>query len=615
MLAAVWTLRLVLVGGITVVVSGLRVRSNDPIKPVEIVIGALVVWALTGGVRSALRVWRKVSASATRLPFVRSVHAAPAAAATLAALVCAAGLVRGTTTAAGSDASGYVSQADRWLHGTLKPPQPWVGLVPWPNAPWTFAPLGYKPVNDHPPYEQAPTYSPGLPLMMALAKSVGGQAGLFAVVPICGALLVLATYGIGRRLRSPGTGVIAAWLAATTPIVLFMVVSPYSDVPVGAMWALAFFFLIGDGLWSIVLAGFVTGVAILVRPNIAFLAPVLGLWYLVRGSGSVARTLLQRIGDGAVYGVCAAPAVVFLMLLYNYLFGSPFESGYGRFADLLDLANVAPNARNYARWALDNQPYVTVFGLAGFAAWFAWPRGHARRAIVIAALIVAAVTAEYLLYMVFQPDDWSCLRFFIPVAPFLAVAAAGLAAWVIERTPPVGTLAVVVGVIAIGLSGFRTARDRFAFELWHGDRRYIAAASLIRDLAAPNSVVFSMQHSGSLRYYSGLTPIRFDMLASDWGDRALAWLNASGAHSYAVLDESDIDQFRDHFKGQKILDAIAVPVVIYRPFQDGAIVYLFDLTTPPVPGSKPRVVQETDPGRWRDWPAGPTPTLTLHPPS
>src|SRR5690348_13966638 len=96
MLAAVWTLRLVLVGGITVVVSGLRIRSNDPIRPVEIIIGALVVFALTGGVRSVLGVWRKVSASAPRLPFVRSVHAAPATAAVLAALVCAAGLVRGT---------------------------------------------------------------------------------------------------------------------------------------------------------------------------------------------------------------------------------------------------------------------------------------------------------------------------------------------------------------------------------------------------------------------------------------------------------------------------------------------------------------------------------------
>jgi hypothetical protein len=332
-------------------------------------------------------------------------------------------------------------------------------------------------------------------------------------------------------------------------------------------------------------------------------------------SPSGERTLLRRIGDGAVYAVCAAPAVVFLMLLYNYLFGSPFESGYGRFADMLQVSNIAPNLRNYGHWALDNQRYLTVLGLVGFVAPFAWPRGNGRRAIVIAALVVAAVTAEYLFYMVFQPDDWSCLRFFIPVAPFLAVSAAGLVAWAIERTPSVVKLALAVGVIAIGVSGFKTARDRFAFELWHGDRRYIAAASLMHSIAPANSVVFSMQHSGSLRYYAGLTPFRFDMLDSDWADRAVAWFTAAGAHCYAVLDQSDIDQFRDHFRGQKILDAVAVPIVIYRPFEDGALVYLFDLTTPPVPGTKPRVVQETDPGHWRDWPAGPTPTLTLHPPS
>jgi hypothetical protein len=271
--------------------------------------------------------------------------------------------------------------------------------------------------------------------------------------------------------------------------------------------------------------------------------------------------------------------------------------------------------RNYVHWALDNQLYLTLIGLAGFAAPFAWPRGNARRAMVVAALIVAGVTVEYLYYLVFDFDDWSCLRFFIPALPFFAIAAAGLAAWAIDRPAFAIKLAAVVGVVAMGIAGFKSARDRFAFELWHGDRRYIAAASLMRSIAQPNSVVFSMQHSGSLRYYSGLTPIRFDMLDSKWGDRAVAWLSASGAHSYAVLDDSDIDQFREHFHGQNILAAIATPVLIYRPFQDGAVVYLFDLTTPPAPGTKPRVIRETDPGRWRDWPAGPTPTLTLHPPA
>ena len=235
--------------------------------------------------------------------------------------------------------------------------------------------------------------------------------------------------------------------------------------------------------------------------------------------------------------------------------------------------------------------------------------------MVVAALIVAAVTAEYLLYLVFDADDWSCLRFFIPAAPFLAVAVAGMAAWAADHTPSVIKLAVAVGVIVLGISGFRTARDRFAFELWHGDRRYIAAASLIQTIAPPNSAVFSMQHSGSLRYYSGRMPIRYDMLDSEWADRAVAWLNAAGVHSFAVLDEWELDEFRKHFKGQTILDAIATPVVVYHAFQDGAVVYFFDLTTPPAPGTTPRVVRETDPGRWRDWPAGPTPTLTLRPAS
>src|SRR5207253_4945156 len=134
----------------------------------------------------------------------------------LAIGVVAVGVGFGTMSASGSDAYGYVSQAELWLNGRLTTPQPWADQAPWPTAPATFAPLGYQtqaayePIADHSTI--VPTYAPGLPLLMAGAKVIAGNCAIYWVVPMCGGVMVLATFGIGRRLGSSRAGLIAAWL-------------------------------------------------------------------------------------------------------------------------------------------------------------------------------------------------------------------------------------------------------------------------------------------------------------------------------------------------------------------------------------------------------------------
>ena len=58
----------------------------------------------------------------------------------------------------------------------------------------------------------------GLPLLMAGFKAIAGPCAIFWVVPICGGVLALASYAIGR----PIVGLAAAWLVATSPTQLFM---------------------------------------------------------------------------------------------------------------------------------------------------------------------------------------------------------------------------------------------------------------------------------------------------------------------------------------------------------------------------------------------------------
>ena len=191
----------------------------------------------------------------------------------------------GTTAGFGADSYGYVSQAELWLEGHLKQAEPWAEQAPWPQAAWTFAPLGYRPpVGDESRGELIPTYSPGLPMAMALVKRMAGHCAMFGIVPVMAGLLVWATFGLGRRLGSPGAGVLAAWLVATSPAVILAALRPMTDVPVAAIWTMAFVVALGRGWWSSSGAGLLAGIAILIRPNLVLLAAVLGLWFVIRRS-------------------------------------------------------------------------------------------------------------------------------------------------------------------------------------------------------------------------------------------------------------------------------------------------------------------------------------------
>src|SRR5439155_3148307 len=121
------------------------------------------------------------------------------------------GIFYGSFAAAGSDSYGYVSQASLWLSGNLHVRQPWVEQMSWPARDWSFAPLGYRPSS--PDGTIVPTYSPGLPMVMAVFLRVFGANGPFYVVPVLGALALWVTYLLGVELtRSRTVGACAALL-------------------------------------------------------------------------------------------------------------------------------------------------------------------------------------------------------------------------------------------------------------------------------------------------------------------------------------------------------------------------------------------------------------------
>src|SRR5262245_42228300 len=339
--AAAWSAALALFGGFKGRVFGVAIRSNNPDRAFLIACIALAGYFVAGGriPRETVRRLRSAGSkvvdalSSGGLCVVGALARRPGLVAASIALTLAITAMAGSTRiAGGADAYGYVSQADLWLAGDLVIKQPWVAEVPWPYAEWSFSPLGYRPAEPPGQWTIVPTYSPGLPLLLAGAKLLGGQCALYAVVPLMTGLGVLVTYCIGKRLVSPWGGVIAAWLVATSPIVIGIALEPLTDVPVMTAWATCIYLLVAPigGRLSPAIVGLAAGIAILIRPNLVPLTIPIGMWYLIRrqtGGGS-------RLLSSALFALGALPAILLIAVLNTHLYASPFESGYGSLSDL-----------------------------------------------------------------------------------------------------------------------------------------------------------------------------------------------------------------------------------------------------------------------------------------
>jgi hypothetical protein len=58
-----------------------------------------------------------------------------------------------------------------------------------------------------------------------------------------------------------------------------------------------------------------------------------------------------------------------------------------------------------------------------------------------------------------------------------------------------------------------------------------------------------MEHSGSIRYYTGRTILRYDLMQPEWLDRAIEHFQDEGRPVTFVFDDSEIESFTRRFNG------------------------------------------------------------------
>jgi hypothetical protein len=430
----------------------------------------------------------------------------------------------------GSDSAGYANTARDMLAGRIVVPVEAPGRLGLDSS---FAPL-FVPLAHEPgprPLTMVPFYPPGFPAHVALATLVAGEeAGPHVVNPIVALLTVCLTYVLGRQLglSRPYAFAGAAMLGASTAF-LFCAVRVLSD-DAAALWAVAAVVAAlrsrRNDFWAAV-AGAAFGITVLVRPTNALLILPLAL------------ALPWRLRAFALFGAGGLPFAGLFAAWNRAAFGSPFKTGYTYlFGVELKLSNFPPRFARYGGWLVEQFTPLVPLGWLATAVNRRVP-GRDR------AMLLLWFIPIFFFYCFWGPaDNWTYLRYLLPVAPALIVGfllcLRDLAARV---TRPAYRAAVAVGVLAIVfVCERRYERPRRPI----GDGRHdVLYRDALRELAAraegQEAIVLSMDFSAATRYYTEMTPLRWDRVTPETFAVVRRHAAAHGERIYAVLLPHEVE--------------------------------------------------------------------------
>jgi hypothetical protein len=567
----VWAALVAATGGIQWRIAGVVFRSRDYERVLLIAIVFLLAQAVLFRRQFERDVDRLAAAARGAAPWLGG----------LVALVAAIHAVHyGGFTAGGSDSYGYVSEAYGWATGHLPRPYDLPLSLPFPSGDEMQMPLGYR--AGQAPHTMVPTYAPGLPLIMAAGILTAGAIGPYLVVPVCAALFVWFTFCLGRRAGGPLTGLIAAIIAATSPIVLFQSLWPMTDVPAGALWTGAIVAALGHSRRRSVLAGVAAALGLLVRPNLPLLALVPLAWIFFGARGR------ERLVRATLFSLPLVPAVAGLAALNVVWYGSPLASGYGRASDIYALESVWPNVQRYSAWLWQSQsPGILLAALSAVVLVRSWA---GRSAVAMAWVLFAATLASYIAYFPF--DAWWYLRFLLPgLGAVYVLMAVGLTVLARLVPRPWGHLAAAALLLLIVRYTIGFAHDKLVFgPLQKSEHRYADIAYFIGRALPENAVALTMQHSGNVRLFGGRMTLRYDFIDPPWAGRVVPELERQGLHPYLVIDNWEVSDVQKHF-GLPADRPLPWPYVARMRESGGVTIY--DLGTGP-PGTSPVVALEPD---------------------
>lgn len=336
-------------------------------------------------------------------------------------------------------------------------------------------------------------YPVGWPALLALGLLVGAPQ---LVNPVLGALLIVVVFAVGRELDGTATGLVAAVLASTSPLLRLLSGSMFPHIACAVLTMVALWFAVlaqrRRGWWWGAGAGAALGLCLAIRPLSAVMTAVaLGAWLLIRATGDPhGRGARSAILPAIAGGVIASLPT----LLHNAMVtGHPFSLPYS-------LADGSMYSARLVPFGIRNLDAIGVSLWSSLDGW-GWPLLTGGVAL---ALPLGIIAVPFLLRRS-RPEDWLLLaviavvaighlptrahglhgygaRYAVDVAGFLVLLSARgfreLIRW--ARPSPAAVKAVLVIFVLLAVTAAATLPGRLA--LYRG--YYGVTGELDRQLAA-----------------------------------------------------------------------------------------------------------------------------------
>jgi hypothetical protein len=296
-----------------------------------------------------------------------------------------------------------------------------------------------------------------------------------------------------------------------------------------------------------------------------------------------------------LFAVGIVPACAGIATLNAIWYGSPLNTGRQPLGEIYYWENLWPNVLSYSRWLIETEtPIVLLAVAAPFVLGATIRNGSAptdRRSLAITyCSFIAGTFASYVLFRQF--DAWWYLRYLLPAFPPLVVLTSVVLVAVANRwLPAARTMAVALLIGAVAWQGINYSRHQGVFEFREGERKYAAVGQYIGRRLPERGVFLAMQHSGSVRYYSGRPTVRYDLVPPQDLDSVVADLQRLGYHPYIVLENWEEEIFRGLFRTHSPLAALDWPPVAM--LQHATVVRIYDAARGQEPGGPPRPATET----------------------
>jgi hypothetical protein len=160
------------------------------------------------------------------------------------------------------------------------------------------------------------------------------------------------------------------------------------------------------------------------------------------------------------------------------------------------------------------------------------------------------------------------------------LAASGIVSIARTVPQPFGRMVAACVLYLMASTTLSFAAGKLVFGgLRGGERRYTDIGEFAAEQLPANAALFSVQHSGSLRFYSGRITLRFDWVQPEWASRVPGEVERAGYHPILIVDDWEIPQVRRQFGFQP--DAPLPWPILARLREYGMTV--FDMATHPTP--------------------------------